>query len=201
MAHHVTTGVGGVALTNDVDLALLMRSYANHGRSMAYLPGYTSAKLSKYLLSSRFRFDRIGYSCRGTEFEAVLGLSQLGGLEKNVKKRRQVAAWLREELYKYKDLVVPSEIYRHSWMMFPLLVRDVDKYDLCLHLERNGIETRDMMPITSQPCYRGLFQEGSYSVAEDINEHGFYIPCNPGMTEKDVKRISRIFSTFDKWKN
>lgn len=40
MAHHITTGVGGIALTNDKELMLLIRSYANHGRNIAYLPGY-----------------------------------------------------------------------------------------------------------------------------------------------------------------
>lgn len=42
MAHHLTTGVGGMALTNSKDLMLLIRSYANHGRNIAYLPGYAA---------------------------------------------------------------------------------------------------------------------------------------------------------------
>lgn len=199
MAHHVTTGVGGLAVTNDEELNLLMRSYANHGRDAGYLPGYRRVGGVENLLKKRFRFERIGYSSRGTEFEAVLGLSQLEGLAENVEKRCGVSEQLQEALKGFEALHLPRAVREHTWMMYPILLRmnsGIDKYDLCLALEEAGIETREMMPITTQPCYRKWFEGASFSVADEINRCGFYIPCHPGMTEKDVAWIRRSFDLY-----
>lgn len=163
----------------------------------------TCRAITKELLKARFRFDRIGYSCRGTEFEAALGLAQLDDLEKNIRIRQNVARRLTEALEEFRDLSLPkvySLSYQHTFMMYPIVLAygsKVDKYDLCLHLEKNGIETRDMMPITNQPCYKDLFKkENSYSVAEGINERGFYIPCTPIITLADIKRIKDVFGAY-----
>ncbi len=195
MAHHVTTGVGGLALTNDFTLNALMRSYANHGRDVSYLPGYSD--LGK--IHRRFQFPRIGYSSRATEWSAVLGLAQLGALPKNVRDRTAVARELTVWLGEFQELVLPQAIGRHTWMMYPILLREsskIDKQDLCRALEEAGIETRDMMPVTNQACYRDIVKEDDFSVAREINRCGFYIPCHPGMGKEDVRRIGRTFGDF-----
>lgn len=189
MAHHVTTGVGGMALTNDPELNLLIRSYANHGRDTDYLPGYRQGTD----ITKRFKFDRVGYSCRGTEFEAALGLSQMAGLADSVRARQAVFYWLAKALGSFPDLVVHDLGEGNSAFVFPIVIReysDVDKHDLCKHLEDAGIETRDMMPITNQPCYKGLVNEDDFTVARWINRGGFYVPCNQGMTADDVRYIA-----------
>lgn len=219
MAHHLTTGVGGFALTNDDKLNLLIRSYANHGRDTAYLPGYAKIPLSKALLQRRFKFNRIGYSCRATEFEAALGLAQLDDLATNVAKRQNVGQSLLKALDLFPDFSLPrmildtdkdlhSTLRRHTFMMFPIVIAQtsrLDKYDLCLHLEKHGIETRDMMPITNQPCYAEMFYEenpnshqggSAYGVSGQINKDGFYIPCHQGMTNKDVDYIAQVFQDY-----
>lgn len=212
MAHHVTTGVGGFALTNDGSLNMLIRSLANHGRDPLYLPGYrkVSSELEakhyeghfKWVgleaIKARFKFCRIGYSCRGTEFEAALGLSQMAGLQENVEKRQWVASLITQELSTLDEISLLSA-QNSTWMMFPIVIREdskIDKYDLCLHLEKNGIETRDMMPITNQPCYKGLVREEDFPVVQNINKNGFYIPCNPTITKDDVALISKVFSEY-----
>lgn len=200
MAHHVTTGVGGFAVTNDESLMLLIRSYGNHGRNVSYLPGFTTATRA---INKRFQFDRIGYSSRGTEFEAALGLSQMSGLEHSVFMRRHVAAALLHALEDVEGLVFPKprdwDGGSHTWMMFPIVIEEtsrIRKYDLCLHLEKSGIETRDMMPITNQRCYKGLVNEDDFPVAKWINKNGFYIPCHPGMGKEDVKQIKKAFDSY-----
>lgn len=195
MAHHVTTGVGGMAVTDDMELNLLIRSYANHGRSVSYLPGYFTPELGKNLLESRFRFDRIGYSCRGTEFEAVLGLSQMKDLKKRISERRAVFVSLLDALGRFDDFVTAG-VTDNTCMMFPMVIKEnvkMDKYDLCLALEKAGIETRDMMPITSQPCYKRLVDTNDFPVAKWVNRCGFYIPCNESMTHNDVEYIQQVF--------
>jgi len=207
MAHHLATGVGGFALTDDMDLNWLMRSYANHGRNTNYIPGYFvpfSPKNPTIMsIRQKFQFDRIGYSCRGTEFEAALGLAQLDGLAERVGQRRKVAERLTELLDVFPDLELPRQDCRrnHTWMMYPIILKEssaMTRYDLCLELEKRGIETRDMMPITSQPCYDFIFKplrarQYSWPVADRVNERGFYIPCHEQMTEDDIGWVARSF--------
>jgi perosamine synthetase len=192
MAHHVTTGVGGFAVTDDEDLNELIRSYANHGRNTNYIPGYRNGNDIK----KRFRFDRVGYSCRGTEFEAVLGLSQMANLKRNVNNRRSVFVDLLDAVGDLDDFQTVG-VTDNTCMMFPLVIKEtskIKKYDVCEALEKNGVETRDMMPITSQPCYRNIVNENDFPVAKHVNKNGFYIPCNPDMTKHDVERIRLILA-------
>lgn len=205
MAHLLTTGVGGLATTNSARYAEVMRSYMNHGRDPAYLPGYRMPHLSRSLLSRRFRFVRVGYSSRSTELEAALGLAQLKELPRMIQKRQWVARMLSESLEDYEDLKLPfiNGGREHAFMMYPIVIQEnskVNKADLCWHLERSGIETRDMLPLINQPCYSKLVSRRTpgYSVAKWINEKGFYIPCHHAMEQRHVDRIAKAFREFFK---
>lgn len=200
MAHHVTTGVGGFASTDSDELNVIIRSLANHGRSAYYIPGYQSGNNHNHLIRERFVFDRIGYSCRGTEFEAALGISQLPSLKSNLEKRGRVFNRLRDrlsELYKF----VMANPEGNTCMMFPLVAKEssgIDKWKLCEYLEHSGIETREMMPIVGQPCYEWAVEQGSFSVSQWIKDKGFYVPCHAGMDDKDVDYIAKKIETFAK---
>ena len=193
MAHHITTGVGGFASTNDKELALIIRSLANHGRNTEYLPGYKQGTD----ITKRFQFDRIGYSSRGTEMEAALGLPQLPKIEENVHKRINVFKRLKRRIGKIYDLVTLRE-ENNTCMMFPIVIKEntkLSKWDFCRFLEKNGIETRDLMPVVNQPCYKGLDQ-GFFKVSEWLKDKGFYVPCHPGMSKKDTDHISDCVEKF-----
>lgn len=210
MAHLIVTGVGGMAVTKNPEYERIMRSYMNHGRDPYYIPGRNQPKLSKELLQKRFRFERLGYSCRPTEFEAAIGLAQLKKLDTIIAKRQHVAQQLLEQLEPFHAL---SPQYRpwdgamwrdHAYMMFAMTIKEthkIDKFDLCLHLEEAGIETRELLPITNQPCYEGIISRfgnsfEAYSVAEAINRRGFYIPCHQYMNPEDIDRIAEAFQAF-----
>jgi dTDP-4-amino-4,6-dideoxygalactose transaminase len=199
MAHHLTTGVGGFALTNDEEMHGLIRSFANHGRDALYIPGVHGLiqATGKERLKRRFSFERKGYSCRATEFEAALGLSQLALLQENVKKRREVGKKIFAAMARMLMFQPPFISKDHTLMMYPIVIQDskIDKYDLCLHLEQNGIETRDMMPILSQPCFQGYIKS-DYPVALNLEKNGFYIPCHPGMGDEDVQQIKDAFTSY-----
>lgn len=200
--HILTTGVGGIAMTNDGELNKLMRSYANHGRDTMYLPGYCKPKLSAELIDKRFSFVRNGYSSRPDEFAAALGIGQLERLQKNVDRRRAVADAMLTALLPFEDqfkLPLAENGRTHSYMMFPIVIHEyskVNKAEFVLHLERAGIETRNMMPITSQPVYKSWMERNIGSVTKWINENGFYIPCHPGITKRDIERIRAAFLDF-----
>lgn len=182
VAHILTTGVGGMAVTNDKALSRLMWSYINHGRREA----------------KKFVFDRIGYSCRPTEFEAALGLNQLPLLDAILERRQAHSKYLATHLDDFSESLYTRHFPQSACMFFPILVNDnqnFTKWDLMEHLEKRGIESRELMPLTHQPCYKGLFT-GRYPIAEAVNERGFYIGCHQDMNKDHLDEILEAFTEF-----
>lgn len=181
ISHFIVTGVGGLACTSDDELAEIMRSYMNHGRDMSK-PGFT--------------FKRIGHSMRGTELEAALGCAQLDQWRSNVARRREIAGrYLKELGYLYEHMHLPETFSNreNNFMMFPIVLYQDRKKEMIEHLKERNVETRDMLPITNQECYRGMPFYGNvnfkYPVADRINRHGFYVGCHPYMTDGEVQWV------------
>jgi CDP-6-deoxy-D-xylo-4-hexulose-3-dehydrase len=200
MAHIVTTGVGGLAVTDDDDLAMRFRSLMNHGRNPRYLRIDDDQGLSDddllAVIASRYEFVWLGQSYRATEMEAALGIGQLDRLEESLVRRREVASALSVTL-DHPDLQLPmvADGNEHAWMMYPIVCRRPEMRDsLVLALERSGVETRFLLPILGQPCYEGVFDHapGQFPVTEHAQANGFYIGCHPGMTDDDVAFIGDV---------
>ena len=204
VAHLLSTGVGGIATTNDPDLAIKMRSLVNHGRDGIYLSIDDDVtddpdKLRE-VVSRRFSFESVGHSYRITELEAALGLAQLDGLEASIVKRRANAAHLTAGLSGLGEdfMQLPSEREpgQHAYMMYPIVLKMGNKWNLCNYLEQWGVETREMMRLTDQPAYRGMFEASEYPVALNINENGFYIGCHQDLMTKDLDYVVELFRSY-----
>ena len=195
VCHLISTGVGGLATTNDSTLSALMRSYANHGRNINYLPGTQASKD----IAKRFQFDRIGYSARSTEVEAALGIVELDFLQKHIRRRQEVATRLFYALDSISDFFY-VQLNTGAHMMFPVVLwrkSHISKWSLCKFLEKNGIETREMLPLINQPCYKKMnIRQKDFPVASWVNNCGFYIGCHPGMTDDDVSHVIETFRRF-----
>ena len=205
VAHLLTTGVGGIATTNNPDYAVKMRSLVNHGRDSIYLSleddDNKSKNELKEIISKRFSFVSVGHSFRITEMEAALGVAQLEDWEDMINKRKKNAAYLIEKLSLFNKHIQLPKIrpeVTHSFMMFPIVLKNAPKEELVNFLENHGIETRDMLPITNQPVYRTLLsiEESDYPVAQWINKSGFYIGCHQGLSQEDLEYIVSIVSAF-----
>lgn len=197
MAHLIMTGVGGIAITNNPEYAKIMRSLVNHGMSLEDL-GKDNWKLSR-----DFIFDRIGYSFRITELEAAIGLAQLENWPEMIECRRKNADYLTEQLKDLENrelLQLPAirPKTEHSWMMYPIVCKQKSIRDyLCQWLNENGIGTRRMLPLISQPCYKGLWNPDDYPVAKWIDEQGFYIGCHQYLTITDLDYVvDKIYEYF-----
>ena len=85
-------------------------------------------------------------------------------------------------------------------MMFPVVCETERVRDgLTQHLENNGIETRPMLPLTSQPYLKRLMGadlEDRYPNAKKVNECGFYVGSHPHLSETDLDRIVSAFHSF-----
>jgi dTDP-4-amino-4,6-dideoxygalactose transaminase len=207
--HIMMTGVGGLTTTNDPELAVMLRSLANHGRDNIYISmdddkGKTGDALRE-VMNRRFSFVRMGYSYRCTELEAALGVGQLETAPENIRRRRQVAKALLAGLEQYADrlqLPIGKPDRDHSYMMFPIVLKPAagfSREELTLFLEEHLIETRPMVSILNQPYYRQLFGaniEGAYPVAKRIGTHGFYIGSHPEMTDETIQYILEVFAKF-----
>ncbi len=211
--HIICTGVGGLAVTNNDKLAILLRSLANHGRDAIYLSmdddKTDDREKLNLIMSRRFNFIRMGYSYRATEMEAALGVAQIEEIEDNLTKRKQHAAFLTAHLQSWKNfLQLPQTMpdTDHSFMMYPIIVNadHIKRDELTLFLEENNIETRPMVPLLNQPYYQQLFGadiEDRYPVAKKINHQGFYIGCHPELTLEELQYIVDTFAEYFKDKS
>ncbi len=206
--HVICTGVGGLAMTKDEEMGILLRSLANHGRDSIYMSidddkTDDAGKLGM-IMERRFNFIRMGYSYRATEMEAAIGLAQVEDIDRNIPIRRGFARFLLEKLSrweKYIQLPATMEGAEHSFMMFPIVVKDVrlKRERLTLFLEENNIETRYMLPLLNQPFYKEMYGqdvEEKFPVAKWINTNGFYIGCHPDLTQAELDYIVAKFEEF-----
>lgn len=207
VAHLIVTGVGGMVLTDDSDLAVTTRSLINHGRDGIYLSTDASrvddpVRLWE-VISRRFAFIHLGYSYRATEMEAALGLAQLRRKEEIILGHQRNAAYLTAGLGPFAEhLQLPAirPETEHAFMMYPIVIRNpqIDRDELVRYLEERRIETRYLMPLLSQPVYRRLFGdlEAHYPVARHVTQRGFYIGCHQGLSHEDLDYILQAFAGF-----
>lgn len=207
-AHLLVTGVGGMGITNDPDIAAKMRSLVNHGLSIDNL-NMDDNFAPRNMLGRRFTFDRFGHSFRLTELEAALGLAQIYDEEENgwamLRIRRRNAKHLtagleainRRQLLFELPSTKPSNT--HAWMMYPIVLNALfekwGKQDITKYLNSHGIETRDMLPILGQPIYKYLDRD-NFPVSNWVERNGFYIGCHQYLTPEDIKYVIQVFNNF-----
>ena len=205
VAHFLVTGVGGLAITNDGNYAVSMRSLINHGRDSIYLSiddDETDDPERLFVIAdARFRFVSVGHSFRVTELEAALGYAQLQNRDAIIARRRDNAAYLianLSHLQTFLQLPTTPDDREHAFMLFPIIATQGRRDELVAFLEHNMIETRYMMPLLSQPIYRRLFGdiEREYPVAERIDRKGFYIGCHQGLGRQELDYIVSKFDEF-----
>lgn len=212
VAHTITTGVGGVVCTNEASFMEIIRSLVAHGRACTCercLASDGNSVCSKRLqteLDRRFCFERIGYSYRVGEIEGALGLAQLERKDEIMMKRRKNAQYLIRGLEQYEDVIQlprqPKNV-EHTYMMFPIVLKKnagLDYKEFILHLEKNNIETRPMLPLLNQPIYKQIFGdlESQYPVAAYINHNGFYVGCHHGLEKPQLDYIIEMIGGYIK---
>jgi dTDP-4-amino-4,6-dideoxygalactose transaminase len=203
-AHLITTGVGGLCTTNQDFLAAKIRSLVNHGLDINELN--TDEWFSPRPNPGRsFRFTHAGHSYRITELEAAIGLAQLDTRREMLALRRRNATHLTARLtmcnaYRGAKLTLPQvgEGNEHAWMMYPIVLdpEHMPKAEFTAYLNSAGIETRDMMPVTNQPIYKGMLEESAFPISAWTNACGIYIGCHQDLTPEDIEYVAQ---TFEEW--
>lgn len=196
VAHIITTGVGGMTLTRDDDLASQIRSLANHGLDVSQLPN--SEHYDPTFLGRHFLFTSIGHSFRATELEAALGLPQLEELDAIIDKRQdnaaQITDMLRELDGEYIHLPKTREGSEHGYMVYPIVVRNQSAEAIRNHLAENKVESRSLLPLVSQPCYN--YNPDDYPIGHWLSQSGFYVGCHQHMLPSDLHRMCEVIYRF-----
>lgn len=177
----ITTGEGGVIITDEEQAAALMRALRNQGRA----PGDT-------WLSHTY----LGYNYRLDEMSAALGLTQLSRLEQLLRNREEVAAWYQSRLQNLPGVELPfiePATTRMSWFVYVIRVdAQIDRAALAKRLEARGVPVRPyFLPIHLQPYMveRFGYQEGDFPVTEDLGRRGLALPFSGVMTEAQVDYV------------
>lgn len=188
----ITTGEGGLIVTNLDKEADYMRALRSQGRA----PGDT-------WLQHTF----LGYNYRLDEMSAALGRVQMGRIEELLTKRQQVADWYAERLEEIRGVnppVLVPETTRVSWFVYVARFDpDVDRDRTADELKRKGIPCRPyFLPIHLQPYMADQFgfKTGDFPVTEDLGKRGLALPFSGVMTEEQVDLVCRVLAENIQWK-
>lgn len=178
---HVTTGEGGMVVTDDPLLAEKCRGL----RNLCFQPG------------RRFVHEELGWNFRMTNLQAALGVAQLARLDNFVERKRQMGKRYSELLTGVPGLELPAakSSYAESiyWVYGLVLADEVpfDAEEMMRRLAKLGVGTRPFFwPMHEQPVFirRGWFKGERYPVAERIARRGFYLPSGLGLTDEELTR-------------
>jgi len=203
VAHIITTGEGGVVLTNNEQYAEILRSLRAHGRACKckkcisnISSGYCEKRFSDEKRGDiRFHFERVGYSSKMNELEAAVGLGYLDRYDEILSKRRRNLLTMIELFQQFHEYIWTFREEEHEQIgphAFPFVVREnapFTRNQLMLHLERNGIDARTLFSSIPTQCggYEFLqYKAGDCPNAEYIGRNGIHIGVHQNVTEADI---------------
>jgi len=200
----ITTGEGGVIVTDDNRLASLCRSMRNQGRVD---PQAAQHQNMVNTTGSWLAHERLGYNYRLSEIAAALGIAQMERLDAMLTARRRVASMYMQRLMDYEDVILPtidqSSAMTMSWFVF--VVRLTDQYSMIERdrimtgMRRHDIGAANYFPcIHLQPFYREQFgfKKGDFPVAESISERTIALPFFNQMDETQVELVCHTFQVM-----
>ena len=179
---HVTTGEGGMVVTDDPALNERCRSL----RNLCFLP------------KKRFVHEELGWNMRMSNLQAALGVAQLERLDSFVQRKRRMGAYYTAALRGIKGLQLPlveTSYAQNIYWVFGLVLEDGVDFDAEVAMSRltaAGIGCRPFFwPMHEQPVLRrrGLFAGERYPVAERMARRGFYIPSGLSLSESQMEAV------------
>jgi len=174
----ITTGEGGMVVTDDEQAANYMRALRNQGRAVG---------------DTWLQHTHLGYNYRLDELSAALGVTQMQRLEELLKKREQVAEWYETRLSEIPGIETPgidANTTRTSWFVYVIrLDPKLERNTLAKRLDEKGVPVRPyFLPIHLQPYMVERFgwREGDFPVTEDLGRRGLAVPFSGVMKEEQV---------------
>lgn len=179
---HITTGEGGMVVTDDEELAERCRMIRN----------------LCFRKDVRYVHDEISDNYRFTNLQAAVGLAQLERLDEFVGKKRRMGSYYTEKLREIDGLILPLEKTDYAdniyWVYGIVLDKNINVDNKVMQklLAEEGISSRTFFwCMHEQPVYQkqGLFANETYPNAEYLARKGFYIPSGLALTEEQMEQV------------
>lgn len=186
---HITTGEGGMVLTNNEELYKRLKLFRNHGIVKKPENG-----------AWYYEIEEPSFNFRITDFQSALGNSQLKKLNQFIQKRRNIVKIYQKELRNVKSIKLPVEkdSVKHAWHLYPIQVSG-NRREIFDALQKNGIGCQvHYIPLHLHPFYKSKFgyKKGDFPKAENYYEKAITLPLFPAMTlsqiSKVVKEVKKI---------
>jgi dTDP-4-amino-4,6-dideoxygalactose transaminase len=196
----ITTGEGGMLITNDDSLAEVCDQLRNHGAAVSEEIRHRGPK--PYLLPD---FNLMGFNYRMTDLQGAVGLVQLAKLQSFIDERQKWADYYCEELANVEWLRMPTQPTdgQHAWQSFVTYVEPElspqPRNDIMEVLQQAGIATRPGTHAVHMLNYYAEkygFKHGDYPCALAANDNSMAIPLHNRMTSEDFEYVVRIIKTL-----
>lgn len=179
----ITTGEGGMCLTNDNELAERMKILRNQGTRPEY--------------RNKYYYDLVGFNYRLTNIQAAIGLAQLEKIGYLIEQKRRIAKEYNKHLDGSASIVTAPEM---PWAMnvywyYSILVRKENRDLTMQKLAEKGIESRPFFyPIHMLPTYK---TKAKLPVAEMLGFTGINLPSGPKLTSEDIAQVCRVIKSIN----
>lgn len=183
----ITTGEGGIIVTDNENIAKICKSLRNQGRS----------ENGKWL-----QHERLGFNYRISDINCALGIAQIERIEKILKKRELVASWYNERLKNVAQIKLPSKLpdRKISWFVYVIRLNNdfsqEDRDNIMKKLLEEGIGCNSYFPpIHLQPFYMKMFgyKKGDFPITEHISERTIALPFFSNLKEEQVDYVYETF--------
>lgn len=176
---HITTGEGGMILTDDALLAESCRSL----RNLCFIP------------EKRFVHERLGWNLRMTNIQAAIGLAQLERLDDIINRKREIGALYTSNLKGVDEIQLPiakTDYADNIYWVYGIVLDNklkINAQQFMMELSKYGIGSRPFFyPMHNQPILNkmGFFCGEEYVKAEFLSKYGFYPPSGVGITDEEI---------------
>lgn len=215
VAHMITTGEGGIILTNKPELSEILRSLRSHGRACkceSCILNISSGHCDKRFKYGdnrdiRFIFERIGFSTKMNELEAAIGLGNLEIYPEILKKRRENLLYLMGNFKEFEPYLDTFEEVSHERIgphAFPMILKEKVNFSrdkLVFFFEQRGIDSRSLFLSMPTQCagfgYLG-YKLGDFPEAEYIGDNGLHIGVHQELNKEDLDYVLNTLRDFIK---
>jgi CDP-6-deoxy-D-xylo-4-hexulose-3-dehydrase len=214
-AHHITTGEGGAIITNDAQLAKLVRAFRDWGRD-CYCAGGENNTCGKRFsqifgklplgYDHKYVYSEIGYNLKMTDWQAAIGSAQIDKLPSFCEQRKANFLKHKAILSKYPQYFILPEATEHSdpaWFSFIVTLKDGTPFtrdELTAYLNNKLIETRNLFAgnLSKQPAFvnKNFRIAGQLTNTDKIMNDTFFLGTYPGLTDEMFDYIESVFDEF-----